>query len=205
MQPPADATGKAAKPLFTGSNPVVASRLETSTDPLGDQRVFVWSGVAERPRSAASPLDSFAGANASPWSRCLRAERRPVPRPGSGRGRGPDDAVRRAHDHEPQARGRDDPRPRPAAPQRVRPGDGRGRRVRGADRVARRPGRVSDAAVHPASEGMGARRGRAARAPAIYRNIRTWLQSIGIELGRSVADLPAAEPVVATPAVVEAG
>ena len=95
--------------------------------------------------------------------RGLRAEGRPLPRRGPGRGRGPDRDLRRAHDHEPQARGRDDPRAGPAAAQPVRPGDGRGRGVRGADRLARRPGRVPDAAVHPAPEGVGARRARAAR------------------------------------------
>ena len=78
-------------------------------------------------------------------------------------GEDPTDDLRRAHDHEPQARGRDDPRAGPAAAQPVRPGDGRGRRVRGADRLARRPGRVPDAAVHPAPEGMGARRAGPAR------------------------------------------
>ena len=42
-------------------------------------------------------------------------------------------------------------------------------------------------------------------APAIYRNIRRWLGTMGIELGKPVAAAPAVEPVVATPAVVEAG
>ena len=95
--------------------------------------------------------------------RGLRAEGRPLSRRGPGRGRGPDDDLRRAHDHEPQARGRDDPRAGPAAAEPVRPGDGRGRRVRGADRLARRPGRFQTEPfiLHPG--GVGARRAGAAR------------------------------------------
>ena len=88
---------------------------------------------------------------------------RTLPRRGPRRRRGPDDDLRRAHDHEPQARGRDGPRAGPAAAQPVRPGDGRGGGIRGADRVARRPRRVPDPAVHPAPEGVGARRARPAR------------------------------------------
>ena len=90
-------------------------------------------------------------------------ERHALPRPGPGRGRGPDDLVRSAHDHEPQARGRDDPRAGPAPAQPVRPGARRGRRVRGADRLARRPRRPADGAVHPPPGRMDARRGGAAR------------------------------------------
>ena len=41
-------------------------------------------------------------------------------------------------------------------------------------------------------------------APAIYRNIRRWLGSMGIELGKPVAAAPAAEPVTSTPAAAEA-
>ena len=37
--------GNDAKPLFTGSNPVVASKIRARYGPLGDQRVFVMSGV----------------------------------------------------------------------------------------------------------------------------------------------------------------
>ena len=42
-------------------------------------------------------------------------------------------------------------------------------------------------------------------APAIYRNIRRWLESIGIELGKPEPALPATEPVVAVPVAAEAG
>ena len=78
-------------------------------------------------------------------------------------GEDPTDAVRPAHDHEPQARGRDDPRAGPAAAQPVQPGPRRGRRVRGADRLARRPRRPADRAVHPPPGRVGARRGGPAR------------------------------------------
>ena len=87
----------------------------------------------------------------------------PLPRPGPRRGRGPDPPVRRAHDHEPEARRRDDPCPRHPAAQPVQRGARRGRGVRGADRLAWRPGRPADLAVHPPSRRMEARRGRAAR------------------------------------------
>ena len=40
-------------------------------------------------------------------------------------------------------------------------------------------------------------------APAIYRNIRRWLSSIGIELGKPAPTTPAVEPVASTPAVAE--
>ena len=53
--------------------------------------------------------------------------------------------------------------PGPAAPQPVRPGARRGRRVRGADRVARGPRRTADRAVHPPSGRVDARRGGPAR------------------------------------------
>ena len=92
-------------------------------------------------------------------------EGHPLPRSRQGRGRGPDRAVRAAHHHEPQARGRDDPRARPAAAQPVRPRARRGRRVRGADRLARRPRRPADRAVHPPPGRVDARRGGAARRP----------------------------------------
>jgi uncharacterized membrane protein YvlD (DUF360 family) len=42
-------------------------------------------------------------------------------------------------------------------------------------------------------------------APAVYRNIRRWLESMGIELGRPEPALPATEPVVAVPVAAEAG
>ena len=41
-------------------------------------------------------------------------------------------------------------------------------------------------------------------APAIYRNLRRWLSSIGIELGKSPAAPPVPEDAVAAPAVAEA-
>ena len=41
-------------------------------------------------------------------------------------------------------------------------------------------------------------------APAIYRNIRRWLGTMGIELGKPVAAAPAVEPVASTPAAAEA-
>jgi hypothetical protein len=41
-------------------------------------------------------------------------------------------------------------------------------------------------------------------APAIYRNIRRWLHSMGIELGKPVPATPVAEPIAAAPAVAEA-
>ena len=41
-------------------------------------------------------------------------------------------------------------------------------------------------------------------APAIYRNLRRWLGSMGIELGKPVVAEPVAEPVAAAPAVAEA-
>ena len=92
-----------------------------------------------------------------------------LPRRGPRRGRGPDDPVRAAHDHEPQARGRDGARARPAPAQPVRPGARRGRGVRGAHRLARRPRRAADRAVHPASGRVArsTRRCRSARRPSI--------------------------------------
>jgi uncharacterized membrane protein YvlD (DUF360 family) len=41
-------------------------------------------------------------------------------------------------------------------------------------------------------------------APAIYRNIRRWLGTMGIELGKPVPATPVAEPVAPVPAVAEA-
>ena len=93
----------------------------------------------------------------------LRTERHALPRRGPRRGRGPDDAVRAAHDHEPQARGRDGARAGPAAAQPVRPEPRRGRRLRGADRLARRPRWAADRAVHPPPGRVDARRGGPAR------------------------------------------
>ena len=93
----------------------------------------------------------------------VRAEGDALPGPGPGRGRGPGGPVRAEHRHEPQARGRDDPRAGPAAAQPVQPRSRRGRRVRGADRLARRPRRAPDGAVHPPSGRVGARRGGPAR------------------------------------------
>ena len=56
-----------------------------------------------------------------------------------------------------------DARAGPAAHQRVQPGARRGGRVRGAHRVARRARRAADAAVHPPSVRVDARRGGPAR------------------------------------------
>ena len=91
------------------------------------------------------------------WRRRLRPQRHALPRRGPGRWRGSDDPVRPAYGHEPQARGRDDPRAGPAAAQPVRPRARRGGGIRGAHRVAWRPRRTADGAVHPPPGGMGAR------------------------------------------------
>ena len=121
-------------------------------------------------------------------------------------GEDPTDAVRAAHDHEPQARGRDDPCAGPAAAQPVRPRDGRGRRVRGADRLARRPRRVPDRAVHPAPGGMGrsTRPSRSARRPSTGTSGAGWARSGSSSASRrprapvAGAEPAAAEPVAAT-------
>ena len=79
----------------------------------------------------------------------------------------------------------------PAQP--VRPGARRGRRVRGADRLARRPGRPPDASRSssiPAEWELD--EPVPLGAPAIYRNIRRWLASIGIDLAKAPA--PVVEP-----------
>ena len=66
-------------------------------------------------------------------------------------------------DHEPQAGRRDAPRARPPADQSVRSRAWRSGRLRGIDRVARRPGRSSDRALHPVSKRMETRRAGATR------------------------------------------
>ena len=107
----------------------------------------------------------------------------------------PDHALRRAHDHEPQARGRDDARAGHPAAQPVRPGTRRGGRVRGTDRVARRPGRPADEAVHPPSRpsGRSTRRSRSGPRPSTGTS-GPWLSSIGIELGRPAGNAPRRRP-----------
>ena len=42
-------------------------------------------------------------------------------------------------------------------------------------------------------------------APAVYRNIRAWLGTIGIELGRPEAVSPTSEPALPVPVAAEAG
>ena len=103
------------------------------------------------------------GSIGDPWRGRVRAERHALPRRGSGGRRGSHDDLRPPHGHEPEAGRRDGPRTRPVAPEPVRPGARRSGGVRGADRLARRPGRTADGAVHPPPGRMGARRGGAAR------------------------------------------
>ena len=66
--------------------------------------------------------------------------------------------------------------------QPARSGDGRGRRIRGADRLSRRPGRAADGAVHPPS-GRLAIDEPIVGAEDVYRQLRRWLSDMGIELG----------------------
>ena len=114
-------------------------------------------------------------------------------------GEDPTAAVRAAHRGQPPPRGRDAPRPGPPGAQPVRPGAGRGRRVRGADRLARRAGRLPDPAVHPPSGEWELDEPVPLGAPAIYRNLRRWLSSIGIDLAKTRRRSWSRSPAAAEP------
>ena len=88
-----------------------------------------------------------------------------------------------------------DARAGPAADQPVRPGARRGRRVRGADRLARRPRRSADRAVHPPSGRLEARRaGPARRARRSTATSGAGSESIGIALGKPGSGVAATPP-----------
>ena len=157
------------------------------------------SGRPPRGRDAPCPLQGGRSGR-------VRSQRHALSRPGPGRRRGPDDPVRPAYDHEPQARGRHDPRARPAAPQRVQPGARRGRRVRGADRLARRARRPADGAVHPPSGRVDARRGcparRAGYLPQPPPLARLDRDPVGQAAGTGRGGAPTPESAVPEPATV---
>ena len=81
-----------------------------------------------------------------------------LPRRRAGGGRGSHRGVRSSRPRQPPPGGGHAPRRGPAADQPVRPGARRGRGLRGADRLARRPRRHADEAVHPPPHRLGARR-----------------------------------------------